>query len=97
MKVKAWARYVFERAVFVLEYTNTLSMARNLTVPLFQDNSSIGKIISLFIRATWVWIGGMVSAFLIIPLLLGLLMLVLLPLMTVSLLIMGIYNLFVVN
>ncbi|MCA9379251.1 hypothetical protein KC640_02375 [Candidatus Dojkabacteria bacterium] len=82
VKVPEWGREVARRIIFVLEYTNTLTMARNLTLPLFQDNSGIGKMLAILIRGTWVWLGGMFSAVIAIPLLILFVILVFLPLIT---------------
>lgn len=55
------------RLIFLLENTETLPMARNLTVPLFQDNTGMGKMIALVIRSIWVWWGGMFSLVMAVP------------------------------
>jgi hypothetical protein len=52
---------------FYLESTNTLPMAKNLTVPLFQDNSGTGKFLAIVIRGIWVWWGGMLSVVMVFP------------------------------
>jgi hypothetical protein len=62
---------------FLMNQTNTLPMARNLTKPLFQDESSLGKYLGMFIRFWWVGFGTLYCLILIIPrLLIGLLLLV---------------------
>lgn len=68
VKVPEWGRLVVGRIIFTLEYTNTLTMARNLTVPLFQDDSGMGKVLSFLIRGVWVWWGGMFTVVIAIPL-----------------------------
>lgn len=90
MKVPEWGRQVLGRVIFTLEYTNTLTMARNLTVPLFQDNSGVGKMLAILIRGTWVWFGGMFSALITLPLLALFLILIFLPLIVVWQIVWGI-------
>lgn len=69
--------------MFHLERTNTLAMAQNLFVPLFQDNSGAGKFISLPIRLIWVWLGGMLTVFLALPMFVVCTVLFLLPILIV--------------
>lgn len=54
--------------MFLLMYTNTLDMARNLGQPMFQDYSFYGKIIGFVIRFTWMLVGGLIVAVAVIPL-----------------------------
>lgn len=70
-----------KRVIFLLEYTNTLTMARNLTVPLFQDNTGSGKAFAFILRGIWVWFGGMASLVMAIPNLFKMLFHFLLPIM----------------
>ncbi len=56
-------------------------MARNLTAPLFQDSSGAGKLISLVIRALWVWMGGSICVLIAIPLLATVVLFAALPLL----------------
>ena len=51
----------------MLEITNTLPMARNLTKPLFQDPTGAGRVIGVFIRFGWVWIGSIMTLLVAIP------------------------------
>ncbi len=70
--------YVVGRFIYNLNITNTLPMAKNLTVPLFQDDSGAGKAFSFVIRFVWIGVGSVVSLLTTIPFLLfGLLILVL--------------------
>lgn len=63
-------RTAIARAIFLLEITNTLPMAQNLTTPMFQDKSGIGKAISFIVRLIWVWFGGIFSLIMIVPIVL---------------------------
>lgn len=92
MKVPEWGETLLRRLVFVLQYTNTLVMAQNLTVPLFQDNTGVGKMLSFIIRAVWVWVGGMVSAVMAFPLVALWVVQVILPPLLVVMFIKGVIN-----
>lgn len=48
---------------------NILPMFTNLFVPMYQDTSISGKIVSFVIRSTWVSIGSILQFFITIPLL----------------------------
>jgi hypothetical protein len=58
-------------------------MARNLTKPLYQDNSDLGKSLGLFIRFWWAGIGTFISLILIIPRLLIAIIIAILPLIPI--------------
>ena len=70
--------------LFLLMYTNTLPMLRNLNQPLFQDYSRIGKAIGFVIRLIWVILGGTVVLLLMIPLLALVLVYALLPILAIG-------------
>jgi len=89
VQIPLWGRSLLTRTSFFLNYTNTLPMAKNLLVPLFQDNSGIGKVISLPIRLVWVWWGGMLSMLLVLPYLLAWVVAGILPVLTIIVLISG--------
>ncbi len=67
MAVKEAFDMMSNRLSYSLYSTNTLPMAQNWTRPLFQDDSSIGKMLAVVIRTTWIWRGGMVSVLITIP------------------------------
>lgn len=69
-----------KRVVFLLESTNTLNMARNFSVPLFQDNTGSGKAFAFILRGIWVWFGGMASLVMAIPAFLKMILHFVLPL-----------------
>ncbi len=90
IKVNQFARRVVGLSVYVLEYTNTLPMAQNFFVPLYQDESSAGRFISFIVRLVWVWFGGMISLVVILPLIAVLLVYVALPLLLIFQIVFGI-------
>jgi hypothetical protein len=79
---------------FNLEYTNTLPMARNWNVPLFQDTSGAGKFISIIIRSIWVWVGGMMVVILSLGPLVALAVYALLPLLVLVQLLLSLIGIF---
>lgn len=79
MRVRLTANYVLKRLIFLLQSTNTLPMARSMGLPLFQDNSTVGRILGFVIRGGWVWLGGMVTLVFVLPPLLLLVIKVILP------------------
>jgi hypothetical protein len=86
VRMLAWAG-------FVLNYTNTLEMARNFTVPMYRDNSGAGKFLSILVRGTWVWFGGMMSVVMIAPAVLWWGLLTILPALSVLMVVIGLLNL----
>ena len=66
---------------FTFSYFNILPMVTNLFVPLYQDFTITGKLISIPIRLTWVAVGSFLQLLVTIPLLAFLLFYLLLPLM----------------
>jgi hypothetical protein len=94
VKVPEWGEALLHRLMFVLQYTNTLVMAQNLTVPLFQDDSGVGKLLSFIIRGVWVWVGGMISAVMALPLILIWVAQAALPLVVIFIIIKGLLNIF---
>lgn len=95
IRVREFFKRIYGWALFILEYTNTLPMAQNLFVPLFQDNTGIGRVIGFAIRITWVWFGGMASAVFILPLGIVLLVYALLPIIFIIEILLGVINLFI--
>jgi hypothetical protein len=53
---------------FTLGYFNVVPMLKNLFVPLYQDYSNIGILISIPIRLVWVIIGSFMQLIVTIPL-----------------------------
>jgi hypothetical protein len=74
---------LYNEIIFILESTNTLSMAKNLSKPMFQDDSGIGRGLGFFIRLAWVWFGGIFAIVVVVPLLLAYLVYLLLPVIAV--------------
>lgn len=62
-----WAYYVLGRFVYNMNMTNTLPMARHISDPLFQDDSSIGRSFGFIIRFIWIGIGSSISFLVTIP------------------------------
>lgn len=94
IKVPEWGELLLHRLVFILQYTNTLVMAQNLFTPLFQDDSGVGKMISFIIRSVWVWFGGMFSAVVAIPLILGWVLISIAPPLLIFIITKGVLNIF---
>ncbi len=69
--------------MFILQFTYTVDMAKNLGQPLFQDYSAIGRFIGFSVRFTWMLIGGTLSLITIIPLGIFLLIFALLPIIAI--------------
>lgn len=80
VKVKAVAVGVGEKFTYSMNKSHTIDMVRNLSKPLYQDNSSFGKIVSLFIRFWWVGLGTVYSLLTTIPRVFWLSILIVLPL-----------------
>lgn len=68
-------------------------MATNLTVPLFQQQDSLSKMISLAVRGGWVWIGGMFSMIVIIPVVIYGIIVSVLPIVILFMLLYSVLNL----
>lgn len=82
-----------KRIHFLLESTDTLTMARNLTVPLFQDNTGTGKMFAIILRSIWVWWGGMFSLVMAIPTVVKTILFLLLPVLVAIGLVVNLANL----
>jgi hypothetical protein len=80
------------RIIFLLEVTNTLPMAQNLTVPLYQDKSSGGKMLSFVIRSIWVWGGGLITFILAVPLIVAYLIYLALPIVSLVMIVLAIFR-----
>jgi hypothetical protein len=65
--------------IFFLNKTNTIPMMKNLFVPIYQDQSSIGKAMGFIIRSIWITYGSIVSTIKIIPFLLVSVLVLVLP------------------
>ncbi|MFQ5493450.1 MAG: hypothetical protein ACE5DX_04795 [Candidatus Dojkabacteria bacterium] len=80
-------RHVLERIVgiwnFTLGYFNVVPMLRNLFVPLYQDYSNIGIVISIPIRLVWVIVGSAMQLLITAPLLIAYMIFLMLPLLPV--------------
>jgi len=70
---------VFGGFIFQMNLTRTLPMVRNFKVPLFRDNSSFGKSISMIIKFWWIGFGTIVSLVKSIPHFLIFLIIIVLP------------------
>jgi hypothetical protein len=68
------------RFAFLLNQTNALPSAKNISKPLFQDSSSLGKYLGMIIRLWWIASGSVVSFIFIIPNVLVFLFILVLPL-----------------
>jgi len=66
---------------FTFAYFNILPMLTNLFIPLYQDFTIMGRLISIPIRLTWVAVGSFLQLLVTIPLLAFLLFYLLLPLL----------------
>ncbi len=62
-----WQDYVLGRFIYNLNLTNTLPMAKNISEPLFQDDSGVGKFVSFIIRFIWIGVGSCISLIVTIP------------------------------
>ncbi len=60
---------------------NAISMAQNFFVPMYRDQSGIGKFLSIFIRFWWVGFGTLTSLIYTIPNFIILILLIILPLL----------------
>jgi hypothetical protein len=89
IRLKDVAKGALSQLMFYLQYTNALPMARYLFVPLYQDNTGVGRIISVIIRLTWAWIGGVLSVMMAVPNFIFLLLWVLLPVIVGAQIILG--------
>lgn len=78
-----WHDYVIGRLIYNLNLTNTLPMAKHISEPLFQDDSSIGKSVSFIIRFIWIGLGSFFSVIVTIPFLIFGIFLILLPFLPV--------------
>ncbi|MEO6728955.1 MAG: hypothetical protein ABIM99_03470 [Candidatus Dojkabacteria bacterium] len=67
------------RFSFLLNQTNALPSAKNISKPLFQDTSSLGKYLGVIIRLWWIATGSIISFIFIIPNVLIFLIILLLP------------------
>lgn len=68
---------------FVLNYINLPLMTLNLFVPLYQDESLVGKFISFIIRLVWILIGSLLMLILTIPMVSVFILYLLVPIMPV--------------
>jgi hypothetical protein len=86
-KVKDFALTVYGRFVFILIYTRTLPMIRNIYKPMFGDNDLIGRLIGFFIRFWWSLFGLIISLVYITPFVIAFIIFILLPLIPIAMLI----------
>lgn len=77
--------------IFFLNKTNTIPMAKNLFVPIYRDESSMGKAIGFIIRFLWIGYGSVVSSIKIIPFLLFSALVFVLPIVGVLLILSSIF------
>ena len=78
-----WARYLIGKWSFILNYLNLPSMVVNIFVPLYQDYSRGGKILSFIIRLFWIIFGSVVMIVVSIPIIVIYVIYLLLPLMPI--------------
>ena len=62
-----WERHVLDRFLYLMNSTNALNMAKNLTQPLYQDDSVFGRSFGFLIRAVWVSLGTLYSLVIVFP------------------------------
>lgn len=65
--------------IFFLNKSKAIPMAKNLFVPIYRDESSMGKAIGFIIRFIWIGYGSVVSSVKIVPFLLVTVAVFLLP------------------
>lgn len=87
-----WQNYVLGRLVYNLNLTNTLSMAKHISDPLFQDDSGIGKSFGFIIRFIWIGIGSSISFVVTIPFLIFGIFLLVMPFVPILQLIVYLNN-----
>lgn len=63
----AWIHYVLDRFLLSMNSTNALNMVKNLTKPLYQDDSMFGRSFGFLIRSIWVSFGTIYSVITTIP------------------------------
>ena len=68
---------------FTLSYFNIVPMLKNMFVPLYQDFTLTGKLISIPIRLTWVFFGSILQFLVTVPLLVYLVFYLLLPILPI--------------
>lgn len=79
IKVKNFAAKVGDDFMFSMNKSDTSNMIKFFKTPLYQDNSSFGKAISIFIRFWWIIFGTIYSAITVIPKVILLGILIILP------------------
>lgn len=77
------ANNLFRSWLHFAAITNLSSMLTNLFVPLYQDYSSSGRIISFSIRFCWVIIAGFIQIVLTIPMIIYYVILFVLPIFSI--------------
>lgn len=62
-----WEKHVLDRFLYSMNSTNALNMTKNLTKPLYQDDSAFGRTFGFLIRSVWVSIGTLYSLLAVFP------------------------------
>lgn len=75
------ATSLMNRWLFIYNYMNLPSMIENFIVPLYQDQSGVGKFISVIIRSVWIILGGVIMLLLTVPMIIIFGIYLLLPIM----------------
>jgi hypothetical protein len=81
VQFKTILRLAYSFWSLTLANLNIVPMLSNLFVPMFQDDSPIGKFLSLIVRLGWVLFGVFVQLFVTIPVILFVLIWVIFPLL----------------
>lgn len=77
--------------VFIFQITRVSDMASNLGTPMFQDYTLTGKIFGFVLRFSWVAVGGLIGLLFAIPLLLVWIIYILLPVVTLTQVLLAAY------
>ena len=83
IKVRGYFNKVKDKFSFSMHKSDTVDMVKFFKTPLYQDNSSFGRFLSLFIRFWWIGFGTLYSVITIIPNLVILLILIILPIVPI--------------
>ena len=65
----------------MMNKNNVISMAKNFLVPMYRDQSSMGKFLSIFIRFWWVGAGTISSLIYTFPTFIIFIILIIIPLL----------------
>jgi len=68
VKVKEIGQILLRYWLFLLGYLNVVPMVKNFFIPLYQDYTFIGRVISFIIRFIWVVVGSIIQIIATVPL-----------------------------